>query len=218
MAWGISAVHPLFRHPKLLLLAFIAVLGVVALALLLFRGPAVVTSVTAAPGNAIESIIRALSLDPRVVVQNNTIVLGGQHAKEFISYEYRFRKENVFESTELGSTQRVVLRADWTAKLGYRMNRDSRVTLDGTVVTLEFEGPLILALECADITSVSDDGWWNRVSDAERDQAMRQFRAFAERDAQEWELKIKTATAFKQMMDELLRPLGYTTDVRSTTL
>lgn len=205
---------------KFYLIIATIIVGLIAICAVTFfiRGPALIQQTAAAPGAALEGIIRALHLDPSVTIVNSTVRLGGEKVQQFVSYEVRFRKENSFAIAWMGSTKSVRLSGTWIAKLGYEINATSVIYESGKTIHMQVHGPLVISLECPDMDFASENGWWNKVTDEDRRDAIAKFRYFAERDAYEMNNKQRTQSAFKDMMEAVVGPLGYAVNVISDTL
>lgn len=204
------------RRPLAVALAIslVLVVATVSVYLLVFRGPREVldaggenlAKVIREGGGAIEKLASALQFHPKVTIGGETVYTPAVEATELVTASKDFQHSYSYEASWAGSTKRLELKGEFTAKAGFLVDGSLRldVSPDGRKVTVHHTAPRLLACELRSIQVVRDeDGWWNKLQADEREAAQNELLRRARQRAMDADL---SATATRNLL-ERLRPL-----------
>lgn len=118
-----------------------------------------------------------IRVDQTIIYQEKSPVL------ELITHKQRFEHRMEWKSTWAGSTKTVTLEGDFLASGGFNLLEPITVDFDSKtkVVRIVHPAPQLMALELKDLKTGQEDGWWNKVSDDERNQVIQTFKEEARR-------------------------------------
>jgi len=177
-----------------LVLVLILLLGVVSGVHL------ILTSISSFPGRVIESTSDAgaqalervadavrsvLQVEPEITVASRVVQQQSAPIAELALIEREFPLTLNWGNKFLGSTKAMVVSGTFTAKAGYDLEKNFQITWAPPTgpVTVRLPEPEILSIELHDDLSLDGkSGWWNRLSDEDRNEVLVVFQQ-AGRDA-----------------------------------
>jgi len=131
---------------------------------------------------AAEGIREAFHVTPRVSINQTVIIEQNTPIIELATVARQLLVDYSWSHTWLGSTKTMRLQAVFTAKAGIDLREPFRLTIKRNPLRVEatLPPPKILSLTMDSYKALQDeDGWWNRISLADRDSAMRQVETIA---------------------------------------
>ena len=121
---------------------------------------------------------RALQLEPKVVIGGETVHLPATQITEIATATKNFQHTYKYEVSWAGSTKRLELKGDFTAKAGFPVDKSftMEVSEDGSKVILHHKAPELLSCEMKKLHVLKDeDGWWNHLQPNERESAQNEL-------------------------------------------
>jgi hypothetical protein len=149
---------------------------------------------------------RALQFEPKVTIGGETVYGPASQIAEIATATKDFNHTYTYEASWAGSTKRLELKGDFTAKAGFPVDGSfvMEISQDGTKVTLHHNDPVLLSCELTKLHVLKDeDGWWNKLQPQERESAQNELLRRARESALDADLK---ATATENLL-ERLKPL-----------
>jgi len=123
-----------------------------------------------------EGFRRIFNLTPRVMIEETVVIEQNAPILEVAVSSRAILVEHAWSHTWLGSTKRIRLRGTFTAKAGFDLRRPFRVQIDRSPLAVDAELPPaeLLSLEMDSYGILEDEsGWWNRIADIDREEAVR---------------------------------------------
>ena len=122
-----------------------------------------------------------ISIDQVVVFEQNTPIL------ELATIERELLTQYTWKHTWLGSTKEITVRGVFTAKAGFDLRKPFHIDIsrEPLAVSTHIPPAELLSLEMKEYKVLADDdGWWNKVSGADRQSAVRALLRSAREKAQ----------------------------------
>ena len=168
--------------------------------------------ITAAARDAGSVVKEIFQLQPQVYVQETMIQGQSAPVAELAVIEQDFPLHFEWTHQWLGSTKQIKISATWHAKAGFDLMKPFRVEVDPATHAVKADLPAaeILSVELqADLKWEGESGWWNRLSDADREGVMRDFRSRAREKIAASDLSARAeAEAGRRLQDLLDRQEG----------
>lgn len=122
----------------------------------------------------VDGIARRLQFRPEVRVDQVTVLQAEMPVLELATVRREFAHEYVWEHQWLGSTKRLHLRGTFAAKAGVDLNEKFYLEVDSRDlrVKAEFAEPRVLGVEMLAYRAEEEEGYWNKLSAEEREQAV----------------------------------------------
>lgn len=123
----------------------------------------------------IEKVSELSQFKPRIVIGERVVIESRNQIAEFATANRNFSHTYSWEHTYLGSTKKFTIKGDFVAKAGYRLNSPAELHLpQGTsAVKLVLPDATLLSNEVKTYDIVVDeDGYWNKLSAEDREQAL----------------------------------------------
>ena len=136
-----------------------------------------------------DGVARRLQFRPEVRIDRETVLEGETPVLELATVRREFAHEYAWEHQWLGSTKRLRLRGMFAAKAGYDLNENFYFQIDSDDLQVEvgLPEPRVLGVEMAAYRAEEEEGFWNKLSTEEREQAVNELlssaRAAAANDA-----------------------------------
>jgi len=129
----------------------------------------------------VDGIARRLQFRPEVRVDQVTVLQAETPVLELATVRREFAHEYVWEHQWLGSTKRLHLRGTFAAKAGIDLNEKFYLEVDSRDlrVKAEFADPRVLGVEMLAYRAEEEEGYWNKLSAEEREQAVNALLASA---------------------------------------
>ena len=136
-----------------------------------------------------DGVARRLQFRPEVRIDRETVLEGEAPVLELVTVRREFAHEYAWEHQWLGSTKRLRLRGMFAAKAGYDLNENFYFQIDSDDLQVEvgLPEPRVLGVEMMAYRAEEEEGFWNKLSTEEREQAVNELlssaRATAANDA-----------------------------------
>ena len=150
-----------------------------------------------------KDIYRALQFEPKVTIGGETVYGPATQIAEIATATKDFNHTYTYEVSWAGSTKRLELKGDFTAKAGFPVDGSfvMEISEDGSRVTLHHKEPSLLSCEMKKLYVLKDEGgFWNKLQPQERESAQNELLRRARERALDADLK---ATATKNLLDRL---------------
>ena len=136
-----------------------------------------------------DGISRRLQFRPEVRIDQVTVLERETPVLELATVRREFAHDYEWEHQWLGSTKRLHLRGTFAAKAGYDLNEEFYFEIDSNDLQVELglPEPRVLGVEMIAYRAEEEEGYWNKLSAEEREQAVNALlasaRAAAAKDA-----------------------------------
>jgi hypothetical protein len=136
-----------------------------------------------------DGISRRLQFRPEVRIDQVTVLECETPVLELATVRREFAHDYEWEHQWLGSTKRLHLRGTFAAKAGYDLNEKFYFEIDSKDLQVELglPEPRVLGVEMIAYRAEEEEGYWNKLSAEEREQAVNALlvsaRAAAAKDA-----------------------------------
>ena len=136
-----------------------------------------------------DGVSRRLQCRPEVRIDQVTVLERETPVLELATVRREFAHDYEWEHQWLGSTKRLHLRGTFAAKAGYDLNEKFyfEINSDDLQVQLGLPEPRVLGVEMVAYRAEEEEGYWNKLSAEEREQAVNALlasaRAAAAKDA-----------------------------------
>ena len=136
-----------------------------------------------------DGVSRRLQFRPEVRVDRVTVLQRETALLELATVRREFTHDYEWEHQWLGSTKRLHLRGTFAAKAGYDLNENFYFEIDSDDLQVEvgLPEPRVLGVEMIGYRAEEEEGFWNKLSAEEREQAVNALlasaRAAAAKDA-----------------------------------
>lgn len=166
-----------------------------------------------------EGFRRVFNLTPRVMIEETVVIEQNTPILEVAVSSRAILVEHAWSHTWLGSTKRIRLRGTFTAKAGFDLRRPFRVQIDRSPLSVEAElpPPELLSLEMDSYAILEDEsGWWNRIADIDREEAVRTLYRVARDKALASGLTEEAESSATTRLRELLERNGAPVTIRQS--
>jgi hypothetical protein len=128
-----------------------------------------------------DGISRRLQFRPEVRVDRVTVMQGETPVLELATVRREFTHEYEWEHQWLGSTKRLHLRGTFAAKAGFDLGENFYLEIDSNDLQVELglPEPRVLGVEMIAYRAEEEEGYWNKLSAEEREQAVNALLASA---------------------------------------
>jgi hypothetical protein len=128
-----------------------------------------------------DGISRRLQFRPEVRIDQVTVLERETPVLELAAVRREFAHDYEWEHQWLGSTKRLHLRGTFAAKAGYDLNEKFyfEINSDDLQVELGLPEPRVLGVEMVAYRAEEEEGYWNKLSAEEREQAVNALLASA---------------------------------------
>ena len=136
-----------------------------------------------------DGVSRRLQFRPEVRIDQVTVLERETPVLELATVRREFAHDYEWEHQWLGSTKRLHLRGTFAAKAGYDLNEEFYFEIDSNDLQVELglPEPRVLGVEMIAYRAEEEEGYWNKLSAEEREQAVNALlasaRAAAAKDA-----------------------------------
>ena len=129
----------------------------------------------------VDGISRRLQFRPEVRVDQVTVLQAEMPVLELATVRLEFAHQYVWEQQWLGSTKRLHLRGTFAAKAGFDFNEKFYLEIDSDDLSVDFglPEPRVLGVEIIAYRAEEEEGYWNKLSAEEREQAVNALLASA---------------------------------------
>ncbi|HEX9655392.1 MAG TPA: DUF4230 domain-containing protein [Bacteroidota bacterium] len=126
--------------------------------------------------------------------------------------------ESNWSQTWLGSTKTIVLRGVYTAKAGFDLRESFSISIENNPlrVTALMPPAQLLSVELKDYHVVRDEsGWWNKVSVADRENAVRQMQREARQQAETSGMIEESQRTVEERIREIVEKHGTSVEIKT---
>lgn len=162
----------------------------------------------------------ALPLEAIVRERTTLIFQPPQERAEWLAVEESFLVRHDFEHTFLGSVKRFEVEGIARVGMGFSFSEEWTLRLepDSNKAFLSLPEPRVLFVEVSNLQIRRDeDGWWNRLTASDREEALRQLEADARTAFDQDALGQRARNSLLQAMNRVLLDHGFTVEDTSTT-
>lgn len=193
----------------------VAILGIIAAVLLIgaslvayrlfVQAPAELARVTA---DGVRSIFQ---VTPQVTVNQTIIIEQASPILEIATVSRQMMIDHHWSHSWLGSTKTIHVRGTFTAKAGYNLKEPFAlsITRDPMRVSARLPVPRLLSVQMDSFAVVADEsGWWNRLTEEDRSQAVTTLQALARSKAESSGILEDVRTSAEDRIRELVERNG----------
>ena len=129
----------------------------------------------------VDGISRRMQFRPEVRVDRVTVIHGETPVLELVTVRREFTHDYDWEHQWLGSTKRLHLRGTFAAKAGFDLGDSFYLEVDSDDLSVDFgfPDPRVLGVEMIAYRAEEEEGYWNKLSAEEREQAVNALLASA---------------------------------------
>ena len=165
-----------------------------------------------------EALVQSLGISPSVTLRDWVVVAEKKPIAELALVSRDADVSHRIESVRLRSKAELSLRAVFRVKAGFDLrDPDTRLSLDPGLRKADFTLPLprVLSADMIRYEVLEDrEGWWNRIDEAEKAQAMRDLRTEALAEAMRAGLLRECESRLEAELAEVSRRTGIAVAVR----
>jgi Protein of unknown function (DUF4230) len=161
--------------------------------------------------NTAEGFRQFFNFTPQVKINEVVVIEQATPIAELATVSRKVFVETDWSHTWLHSTKRIVLRGVYTAKAGFDLREPFTVVIEKNPlrVTTRMPRAKILSLELNDYHVVKDeDGWWNRISSHDRENAVLQMQQEAYAKAFSAGILKESEESIQQRIREIIEKNG----------
>lgn len=158
---------------------------------------------------------RALQFEPKVTIGGETVYGPANQITEIATASKDFNHTYTYQADWAGSTKRLELKGDFTAKAGFPVDGSfmMEISEDGSKVTLHHKEPELLSCELKKLHVLKDeDGWWNKLQPQERESAQNELLRRARERALDDDLKTTATENLLERLKPLQEKYSFTTE------
>lgn len=178
-------------------------------------GVAVVRASGEAATRVAEGLSRVLretfNLQPRVTIAGESAIEGPQIARELVLVKQTLERSHAWTSQRLWSTKRIAMNARFTVSVGYDLTRpiDIDVGRDGRRARVSLPSASILSVQMDSMSpSREEEGWWNRITPADRALVHQEMQGLVEQDARDSGLLALADEELKRVLSSEMQRQG----------
>lgn len=162
-----------------------------------------------------KDMYRALQFEPQVTVGGETVYGPAAPIAEIVTASKPFNHTYIYEARWAGSTKRLELKGDFTAKAGFPVEGSLTMDIseDGSKVTLHHKEPELLSCEMTKLYVLKDEnGWWNKLKPQDRESAQNELLRRARERALDADLKFSATENLLKRLLPLQEEYSFTTE------
>jgi predicted outer membrane protein len=166
--------------------------------------------------SAIEMVKQLLNVTPQVTITTSVTRQKTTDILELASVSKEFPVDYHYENKQLGSTKRLDLRGQYVVKAGFDLRERFSVQVDETShrVSADFPAPKILSVEQTKYQVIGDDnGWWNRLTQKDQEEAVNDMNAQARKTALEMQVCEEAKASLRRQLQALAKKMGQEWDI-----
>jgi hypothetical protein len=158
-------------------------------------------------------VAAAFQVQPKVVAGRRTVVEQRSDVLELVTVEETLTERQRLDESWLHSTKTLEIEADFVIRAGFDLARPFVIEVDPATGALRVTLPPaeILSTELSDVRFLhEEDGWWNRLTPADREAAIRGLRLRVGLRARESDLRDRARSSAEKRLRDLLARDGRT--------
>jgi hypothetical protein len=156
----------------------------------------------------VDAIDRRIGFTPKVTTQEKTVIEASKRITEFSVIEEKIPTNHVWTHTWLGSTKEIEMAADFTVKAGFDLSQPFSIDIspDVKVVRTQFPKAKITSNEGSNYKTIKAlNGWWNSITNDERDAVIKELKKQAEAAALDKKILLRAEESLKESVEEVIR-------------
>ena len=164
-----------------ILVALLFIAGTVTAYRLLIQAPARLAHATA------DGLRTLFQVTPRVVINETVVIEQNSPILEVATVSRQLFADHEWTHTWLGSTKSLRVRGTFTAKAGYDLKKPFEITITPSPLsaTARLPDPELLSMQMDSFEVLRDEsGWWNRLTEEDRTNAVNTLRILARSKAE----------------------------------
>jgi hypothetical protein len=162
-------------------------------------------------GEIANQVAAAFQVRPKVVVSTKTLVEQQADVLKLVTLEQSLTERERLDESWLHSSKTLEVEADFVVRAGFDLAKPFVVEIEERTGALRVTLPPaeILSTEMRDVRFVHDeDGWWNRITDDDRERTLRDLRLRVGLRARESDLLAKARASAEKRLTNLLASSG----------
>ncbi len=164
-----------------ILVALLFIAGTVTAYRLLIQAPARLAHATA------DGLRTLFQVTPRVMINETVVIEQNSPILEVATVSRQLYADHEWSHTWLGSTKVLHVRGTFTAKAGYDLKKPFEISIVPSPLSVKarLPDPELLSLQMDSFDILRDeDGWWNRLTEEDRTNAVNTLRMLARSKAE----------------------------------
>ncbi len=194
------------KYTRLILAAGISVcLAAIAFYIVFVKAP------TDLANGVAQGIKDAFNFTPQVKIEETVVIEQTTPILELATISCDILVDYSWSHQWLGSTKTIALRGTFTAKAGFDLKEQFTINIQKYPLRVQarMPSPKLLSLQMNTYKIVSDEsGWWNRISDNDRESAVRALQDIAREKAQNSGMLEEARTTVEQRIKEIVEGNG----------
>ena len=169
--------------------------------------------------NTAEGIKTLFNFTPQVKVGQVIVIEQHAPALEVATVVRNLFIDYRWSHTWLGSTKTIELQGSFTAKAGFDLHQPFTILIRKNPLSVQAQlpPPKLLSIELLTYHIVTDEGgWWNRISDADREEAVLELQASAGKNAEGSGILDEARRTAEERIRELVERNGSTVEFIDT--
>lgn len=187
--------------------AVLILVGAWSLYSVFVKAPAELAAATA------HGIEEFLHVRPKVQIEQTVVIEQTSPIMEFATVSRQMIVDYSWSHTWLGSTKTIRISGVFTAKAGFDLKEPFTITIEKQPLRVDaaLPRPKILSLEMTSYrVALDESGWWNRLSGADREAAVRELQATARSQAEGSGILEEAHTSVQTRIREIVEKNGAT--------
>jgi hypothetical protein len=198
------------KYSKLIVAAAVAMfLAAIALYIVLVKIPSDLAA------NISSGIKETFHFTPQVRVNETIVIEQNAPIAELATVARDLLVEYSWSHEWLGSTKTIALRGVFVAKAGFDLKEPFSIDIQKNRVSAQMPAPKLLSLQMNSYDVLQDEnGWWNRISDRDREAAVNSLQRTAREKAENSGLLEEARTTVEQRIKEIVERNGAVVEFR----
>jgi hypothetical protein len=158
-----------------------------------------------------DGIAHSFNFTPQVKIEETVVIEQHTPIAELATVARDLMVEYSWSHQWLGSTKTITLRGTFTAKAGFDLTKPFSLTIHESPLRVHavMPAPTLLSLQMNSYTILKDEsGWWNRISDADREHAVRELQRAAREKAEASGMLAEARATVEQRIKEIAERNG----------
>lgn len=193
---------------RLVLLGVTAGFVLVALASVFYIAVRTPVDVAGSLAQSTATAIREMfNVTPRITVDEVVVVEQNSPIAELATVERELYTQYTWKHSWLGSTKELTVRGVFLAKAGFDLRKPFHIDIRRNPLTISTQLPPaeLLSLDMQKYSVVTDeDGWWNKVTAHDRQQAVRALLRSAREKAADSGIREEAERSFEERIREII--------------
>ena len=197
-----------------ILIALLFIAGTVTAYRFLIQAPAKLAHATA------DGLRTLFQVTPRVTINETVIIEQNSPILEVATVSRQLFADHEWSHTWLGSTKTLHVRGTFTAKAGYDLKKPFEITITPSPlsVTARLPDPELLSMQMDSFEVLRDEnGWWNRLTEEDRTNAVNTLRILARSKAERSGILEEVQRSAEERIREIVEKNGAQVAFTSST-